>query len=152
MATQTLLTHLSLRVRDMDRSIKFYTDLLGLTAVVADHKNETLNSRVVLLRDSRTSQQLELNWYPDGGQFGVPFTTGESLDHVGVRVADVPAFVDAAERLGGKVADLRPFRDYPIHRFLEGNSMAFVEDPDGNILMVYDAIGYSLDEVFEGGY
>jgi len=136
----------------MDRATNFYTNLLGLVAIVPDHTNQQLGSRIVMFRDPKSGQQLELNWYPDGGQFGVPFVAGESLDHIGVRVEDVQGFLQAAEKLGGKVHDLRPYRDYPIHKYAEGNRAAFVEDPDGNILEVYDAPGDSIDDVFEGGY
>jgi catechol 2,3-dioxygenase-like lactoylglutathione lyase family enzyme len=149
---KSLLAYLGIRVRDIERSTKFYTELLGLKVIIPDHPNAVLQSRIVMLRDPKTGQQLELNWYPDGGQFGVPFVTGESLDHLGVRVEDVPAFLELAKRLGGKAADLRPYRDYPVHRHPEGNSAAYVEDPDGNILEVYDAPGYSIDDEFEGGY
>ena len=149
---KSLMAYVGIRVRDMDRSTRFYTELLGLNVVVPDHKNDRLNSRIVMLRDIKTGQQLELNWYPDGGQFGVPFVPGESLDHIGVRVEDVPAFLEAAKKVGGKVADLRPYRDYPYHKNPEGNLSAYVEDPDGNVLEIYDAPGYSLDDVFEGGY
>jgi len=67
-------------------------------------------------------------------------------------VDDVAAFLKAAEALGGKVADLGPYRTFPIHQYAEGNSAAYVEDPDGNILEVYAAPGYSIDDAFDGGY
>jgi len=147
-----IMAYIGIRVRDMDRSMKFYSELLGLKTIIPEHKNDLLSSRIIMLRDEKTGQQLELNWYPDGGQFGVPFVPGESLDHIGVRVDDVPAFLEEAKRLGGKVADLRPYRDFPSHKNPEGNTAAYVEDPDGNILEIYDAPGYSIDDVFEGGY
>jgi catechol 2,3-dioxygenase-like lactoylglutathione lyase family enzyme len=126
--------------------------LLELTEVVPDHTNPELGSRIVMLRHPETGQQLELNWYPDGGQFGVPFVPGESLDHIGVRMEDVPAFLKWAEELGGKVAELHPYRAYLVHTYATGNTAAFVEDPGGNILEVYDAPGYSMEDPCEGGY
>ncbi|HTS32940.1 MAG TPA: VOC family protein [Thermoplasmata archaeon] len=153
---KALLTYIGIRVRDMDRSTKFYAELLGLVPIVPDHANPKLQSRIVMLRHPKTGQQLELNWYPDGGQFGVPFVAGESLDHVGVRVDDVPGFLEAAEKLGGRVHDMTPYRDYPFHEYVEpgskGAKVGYVEDPDGNILEVYDAPGESLDATFDGGY
>jgi catechol 2,3-dioxygenase-like lactoylglutathione lyase family enzyme len=147
-----LLAYIGIRVRDMDRSARFYSELLGLSPIAPDHRNGQLGSRIVLLRHPTTGQQLELNWYPDGGQFGVPFVPGESLDHIGVRVDDVPGFLAAAEQLGGKAHDMRPYRKFPVHEYPTGEKVAFVDDPDGNVLEVYDAPNEPIGAAFEGGY
>jgi catechol 2,3-dioxygenase-like lactoylglutathione lyase family enzyme len=147
-----LLVYVGLRVRDIDRSTLFYSTLLGLTPVSPDHRNEQLGSRIVLLRHPVTGQQLELNWYPDGGQFGVPLVPGEALDHIGVRVDDVPAFLREAQQRGGTIHDMRPYRGFPYHEYPTGERCAFVDDPDGNVLEVYDAPGERIDAAFEGGY
>lgn len=133
---KTLLTYTGIRVRDKDRSTRFYPELLGLVPSYQDHTIEETGSRAAMLRHPRACHQLELNRYSEGGQFEIPFVASESLDHLGVRVEDVPALLESAERLGGKVHDMRPYRNFPCHKSPEGSTVGYVETPDGNILEV----------------
>jgi len=55
-----------IRVRDMDRSIDFYTRLLGMRVTFRFKIKET-GGRIAVLKSPRGSQRLELNWYPPVG-------------------------------------------------------------------------------------
>ncbi|MCI4334485.1 MAG: VOC family protein [Thermoplasmata archaeon] len=147
-----LVTYFGLRVTDFERSTLFYTTILGFEPVTPARVNAELHSRNVMLRHPRTGQQLELNWYPPGGQFGVPFVAGEALDHIGVRVPDVPRVLEKAHAIGCEPADLRPFREFPFHTGPNGIRLAYLLDPDGNQIEVYDVASMSVDAPFYGEY
>jgi len=147
-----LVTYVSIRVRDMDRSARFYTELLGFEKVGEVRSHPKIGSKILMMRHPRTGEQLELNWYPDGGQFGVPFVNGEALDHIGVRVADVPALIERARAFGSVPADLRPVWDYPYNIGDDGLRVAYLLDPDGNQIEIYDIRGLSVNAPFGGQY
>ncbi len=85
-----------LRVSNLERSVAFYRqflDLEELRRVVDDE------SGYVLLRDRRSGQRMELNWYSEKSPFAVPYTAGEGLDHLEIRVRSVPEMLDADPRI-----------------------------------------------------
>lgn len=140
-----------IRVTDIERSLKFYSELLGFEPMTGIRSNPKLQSKNVLLRNPKTGHQIELNWYTEGGPFGVPFVVGEGLDHLGVHVADLPAFLERARSLGASLADLRPYRDHPMEA---GGPfrVAYLYDPDGHMIEAYDIQGVPVDTPFSGGY
>jgi lactoylglutathione lyase len=76
-----------IRVRDLKKSMDFYTDALGMKVVrkgVMPH-----GGRWVHMRGKESEQMLELNWYPEGSRFYTKYTPGEELDHLAFRVKDV---------------------------------------------------------------
>lgn len=109
-----------IRVRDMDRSIDFYTRVLGMKIQFRMNIRET-GGRIAILKSPRGSQRLELNWYPRKGLHR-RYRNGDELDHLAFSVPDVDAFLKE-NRDEFKVA-LRPFN--------EGSArLAFITDPDG---------------------
>ncbi|HTS32945.1 MAG TPA: VOC family protein [Thermoplasmata archaeon] len=147
-----LVTYVAIRVTDFERSLRFYTSLFGFEAVGTVRSHPRLGSKIVMLRNPRTGQQLELNWYPPGSRFGTPYVAGEALDHIGVRVPDLPKVIEKARELGSVPVDLRPFLDLPFQNEAEGIRVAYLQDPDGNQIEVYDIAGLSVDAPFGGGY
>ena len=115
--------HTMVRVTDIDASLRFYCDLLGL-AEVRRMENETGRYTLVFLAapSDRTrsaaerSPEVELTWNWDPQPYG----GGRNFGHLAYKVDDIYA---ACQRLmdGGVVIN-RPPRD--------GN-MAFVRSPDG---------------------
>ena len=83
------LEYCGIRVTNLERSLKFYSELLGLREVKRGTQYELGGGIWVLLRDEESKQQLELNWYPEGSPFNVPYVPGEGLDHVGFIVENV---------------------------------------------------------------
>lgn len=77
----------------------------------------------VLLEDPTSHQRIELNWYPRGSPHAVPFTAGEGLDHIGVRVHALPA---ARRRLRGAGA-----RRVHVVRYRGKIGLEYWEGPDG---------------------
>jgi len=117
------LVYVGIQVRDMDRSISFYRDVLGMQVVRRQHVPET-GGEWAELRSIGSKQMLELNWYPNASRFFAgPYRNGDELDHIAFECEDVErAYRELLEK-GAR----------PGHRpFAEGNSwLAYVEDPDG---------------------
>jgi lactoylglutathione lyase len=116
------LVYVGLRVTDLERSLRFYTEGLGLVASSPGHMSH--GGTFVGLTDPATGAQLELNYYPAGHRFASPYTVGEGLDHLGFEVPDARATIERLRSMGAKVA---------VEPWLERERywIGFVEDPDG---------------------
>jgi len=127
------LVYSGLRVTDLERSLNFYRELFGLVEVRRGDNTRIGGGVYVLLRDPWSGQKLELNWYPPGSPYAGPYSPGEGLDHVGFRVFDLAWFRDELRRRGvegtGEVAD---------HVLPTGTRVAYVRDPDGNWIELFE--------------
>ncbi len=161
------LGDVGIRVTDLARSLEFYTKILGLEEIGRGGDDD---GRYVLLRDKRSGQRLELNWYADGNPFAAPFTPGEALDHLEVRVKSVPEILEylkgfgvlpATKKVWANRAGVEKFRSDPrvasfmdqdVWAFESGRSIAFIQDPDGNFLLLYDHPEEPWDGPMPDGY
>lgn len=122
------MEYTGLRVTDLERSVTFYTKLIGLH--VAHQGTMVHGGKFVLLRDRRSGQRLELNWYPKRSKFNVRYVPGEGLDHVGFSTTrSVRAAFNALVARGADVA-MAPWKSFQSWIF-------YVKDPDGNWVEVY---------------
>jgi len=115
--------HTMLRVRDLDKSISFYSNLLGMKELRRRDVPEGRYTLVFLGYASNAEGQAEIelthNWDHDG-----PYELGDAFGHLAVGVPDVAAACDHV-RGGGRVT-----REAGPVKF--GTTViAFVEDPDG---------------------
>jgi lactoylglutathione lyase len=115
--------HTMLRVRDLDKSVAFYSVLLGMKEL---RRREVLGGRYTLCfmgYDSNPEQaELELTYNWDQTE---PYTVGTGFGHLAVGVPDVAAACEAVKKGGGKVTR----EAGPVQH---GTTIiAFVEDPDG---------------------
>ncbi len=109
-----------IRVKDLNRSLGFYTQALGME--VARRGTMPHGGEWVHLRGEGSEQTLELNWYPEGSRFFTEYTSGEELDHIAFKVADVE---EAYEHLIGMGAT-------PAVAPKESKGTeVYVKDPDG---------------------
>src|SRR2546428_9443273 len=76
-----------IRVRDLDRSIAFYTTVLGMQVTWRMRIRET-GGAIGVLKSPRGSQRLELNWYPPRGRYRV-YRQGDELDPPAIPGPDV---------------------------------------------------------------
>ena len=105
-------------VSDLDRSVKFYTEKLGME-LIGRYKIKETNGEIADLKSPSGDQKLELNWYPDRKEY----KNGDEVDHLAFEVANVDDALSELRSGGVEVAS-EPFD--------EGNSrLAFVMDPDG---------------------
>jgi catechol 2,3-dioxygenase-like lactoylglutathione lyase family enzyme len=79
-----VLRYFGIRVTELERSLYFYTELLGLKKLREGKMHH--GGKWVLLEDPRSHQRLELNWYPDDSPFATRYEPGEGLDHIGFKV------------------------------------------------------------------
>ena len=124
------LQYFGVRVTDLERSVKFYTEKMGLKEI--KRGEGTVGGAAgtwVLLRDSESRQKLELNWYPDDNQYAVPFVPGEGLDHLGFFVDNVKFTFN--ELVSKGVKPILPPSATDGH-------VAYLEDPDGNWIELFE--------------
>jgi lactoylglutathione lyase len=115
--------HTMLRVRDLDKSVAFYSVLLGMKEL---RRREVPGGKYTLCfmgYDSNPDQaELELTYNWDQAE---PYTIGNGFGHLAVGVPDVAAACEAVKKGGGKVTR----EAGPVQH---GTTIiAFVEDPDG---------------------
>ena len=116
------ILHTMLRVGDLQRSVKFYTEVLGMKLLRTTDRPEQKYSLAFVGYDSEDrASVLELTY-----NYGVErYDLGTAFGHVAVEVPDVRMACELAKRQGGKVTR----EPGPVKG---GTSMiAFVEDPDG---------------------
>jgi len=108
--------HTMVRVTDLDASLRFYCELLGLHEV-RRHEHEKGRFTLVFLAapgDEDAQVELTYNWDPE------PYTGGRNFGHLAYAVDDIYA---ACQRfMDSGVTISRPPRD---------GRMAFVRSPDG---------------------
>jgi catechol 2,3-dioxygenase-like lactoylglutathione lyase family enzyme len=95
--------YIGIRVINMDESIKFYTELLGMK-LLDRGKIPTTKGETAALQSPGSQLVLELNYYEDGSPFAMPYEAGEGLDHLGFKVDDLKATLENLRRKGVKMA------------------------------------------------
>jgi catechol 2,3-dioxygenase-like lactoylglutathione lyase family enzyme len=109
-----------LRVRDLERSLRFYRRF-GFRVVARGTMDH--GGRWVQLRYPGSWHRLELNYYPRTNRFYEPIRRGTEFDHFGFYAPDVLAWKRNALRAGARL----------VEEFVEGSSrLVYVRDPDGN--------------------
>lgn len=116
------LLHTMLRVGDLQRSIDFYTKVLGMRLLRTSENTEYKYSLAFVgYSDESKGSVIELtyNWGVD------QYDMGTAFGHLALGVDDVAATCDQIRQAGGKVTrEAGPVKG--------GNTIiAFVEDPDG---------------------
>ena len=110
-----------IRVRNLEASLKFYTELLGMQET-SRTKIAATGGEVVSLVSQKGGPELELNYYPEGSEHAVDYTVGEGLDHLAFRVENLDEALAKLAKAGHpKVLDI----DNRTGRW------AYVRDPDG---------------------
>jgi lactoylglutathione lyase len=119
--------HTRFRVNDLDRSIHFYTQVLGLKEV--SRSTSPRGSTLVFLQPSVGGEMLELCHYPSSGPVHVP----ADLIHVALEVDDLDAFGKHASSLG------YPWSDGPTVTE-SGTRFAFLDAPEGYEVEIIERI------------
>ena len=116
------ILHTMLRVGDLDRSIGFYRDVLGMKLLRrTDRPDQKYTLAFVGYGDESQGAVLELTY-----NYGVDrYDLGNAYGHVAIEVDDAKAACDAVRTKGGNVTrEAGPVKG--------GTSViAFVQDPDG---------------------
>jgi lactoylglutathione lyase len=119
------ILHTMIRSGDLDRSIDFYTQVLGMRLLRRrDYPEGKFTLAFVGYGDEREQAVIELTY-----NWGVErYDPGSGFGHIAIEVDDVHAACDEIKRRGGKV-----IREAgPMHG---GTTViAFVADPDGYMI------------------
>ena len=109
--------HTSFRVSDMDKSISFYQDVLGMEVI--EQKTSPRGSKLVFLKFPDMDCELELCSFPDSGSVHVP----EDLVHLAFEVDDLKVCIEKLNAAGV------PITEGPLETS-NGTKFIFTEDPD----------------------
>jgi len=116
------LLHTMLRVGNLERSVKFYTEVLGMKLLrTADRPDQKYSLAFVGYDTEDRASVLELTY-----NYGVEkYDLGSAFGHIALEFADVAKACEDVKRRGGTVTrEAGPVKG--------GTTViAFVEDPDG---------------------
>jgi lactoylglutathione lyase len=112
------LLHTRYRVNDLERTIKFYKEVLGLEEI---RRNKSpRGSELVFLKAPETDEQIEITYFPGSG----PVQVQPDLTHLAFEVDSLEDFGKHLEKLGLK------FSDGPT-KSSSGSVFAFIDAPEG---------------------
>jgi lactoylglutathione lyase len=112
------LLHTRMRVNDIERTIKFYQDALGLT--VARRSISPRGAQIVFLATPDSEEEIEICQLPNSPSVQVQ----PDLMHLAFEVADLATFTTEIEKKGFKLSD-GPTKTG------SGATIAFIDAPEG---------------------
>ncbi len=114
------LLHTCINVTNLDRSIEFYTENLGLQLRARREIKET-NAEIAHLTVPDGGGELELTWWRGKKDY----SEGDQLDHIAFAVEDMDVAMKGFKERGVTIA-----RE-PDKLVGGGSRIAFIKDPDG---------------------
>lgn len=112
------LLHTRYRLNDLERTVKFYKDVLGLEEV-RRHKSPR-GSELVFMKAPESEELIELCHFPGSG----PVQVQPDLTHLAFEVDSLEAFGKHLAKLGLKYSD-------GPHTTSTGHAIAFIDAPEG---------------------
>jgi lactoylglutathione lyase len=119
--------YVGIRVTDLQRSINFYTRVLGMQ-VVGRGKVEQTKGETVGLQSEKDGFILELNYYAESSPHCTKYAVGEGLDHLAFKVDDLDKALEEARLAGYRTI---------LKMKTEDGRWAYIEDPDGIWIELY---------------
>ena len=124
--------HIMLRVLDLDRSMRFYADVLNMHEA---HRLDFPEFALVYLRNAENDVEIELTLNKGRTE---AYTHGTGYGHIGVVVSDAAA---SREMLSQRGIDCTPVKE-----FKRGDELLakffFVQDPDGYKIELLERHGH----------
>ena len=112
------LLHTRMRVSDMEQTINFYTDVLGLE--VLQRQTSPRGSHLAFLKTSNSEELIELCSFPASGEVQVQ----KDLVHLAFQVDDMDQAIEELNAKGVPITD-GPTTTSSGYRFI------FIDAPDG---------------------
>ncbi len=112
------LLHTRYRVDDLDRTVKFYKEVLGLEEI--SRRKSPRGSELSFLKTPGSEELLELCCFPPSG----PVKVQPDLTHLAFEVESLEAFGKHLAKLGLTYSDGPHFKP-------DGGGIAFVDAPEG---------------------
>ena len=119
MPTVTKLLHTRMRVNDIDATVKFYKEALGLTE--SRRHTSPRGAQLVFLQTPNSEEEIEICQMPDGSP---SVQVQEDLMHLAFEVEDLRAFAAEAAANGYELSD------GPTETS-SGSMIAFFDAPEG---------------------
>lgn len=123
------ILHAMIRVKDIDASMKFYTELLGLKKT---HEIKLEDSILHFLKDKDSDFEIELTQNFDIPENG--YQNGNAFGHFAVETKNMNEFDKKIKNLG---------YEYLYEPFIleeASSKIAFIKDPDGNEIEVIEKL------------
>lgn len=117
------ILHTMLRVIDLEKSVRFYTQVFGMAEI---KRTDYPNGKFTLvfigygLEENDTLIELTYNWGVNKYELGTAF------GHIAIEVPDIFETCDKAREFGAAVT-----REPGPMKFGGSRNIAFIEDPDG---------------------
>src|SRR5664279_2786669 len=112
------LLHTRYRVQDLEKTVSFYRDVLGLEEIRRHTSGR--GSQLVFLKAPASEEEIELCKFDESG----PVVVGPDLTHLAFEVENMEQFARETAAKG------YPLSDGP-HRTPGGDSIAFIDAPEG---------------------
>jgi len=123
-----MFVHTSIRTSNMDKSIDFYTRLMGLK-LLSRREIPQNNAEIAFLQDAEgKGAKLELTFYRKQKKFIQADYEERIFDHIAFEVKDMEKTIALMRRENVTITD-EPFR-----LGSSGPFIAFIEDPDGTLI------------------
>lgn len=114
--------HTMIRISDMQRSIQFYTEILGMKVLrTLDQPEEKYTLIFLGYSDESESAVLELTYNYDVSVYDI----GNAYGHIAIGVSDINQTVTSIKNQGGQFSLL------PTELKGSDETIAFLNDPDG---------------------
>ncbi len=126
--TNSLFVHTSIRTSNMERSIDFYTRIMGLK-LLSRREIAQNNAEIVFLQDPEgKGARLELTIFRNQKRFVQAEYEDRLFDHLAFEVKNMDQIISLLRKEKITITD-EPFKLGPT-----GPLIAFVEDPDGILI------------------
>ncbi len=112
------LLHTRMRVNDLERTVKFYEEALGLT--VSSRHTSPRGAQLAFLRTPNSDEEIEICQLPNSPSVQVQ----ADLMHLAFEVADLTAFTAQLVKKGYKLSDGPTSTS-------SGSMIAFIDAPEG---------------------
>jgi lactoylglutathione lyase len=123
-----IFAHTSIRTRNMNRSIDFYTKIMDLRLVNRREIPQN-NAEIAFLQDPEgKGAKLELTCYRSQDKFIQADYENRLFDHLAFEVSDMQKAISAMRSEKITITE-EPFRLGPTESLI-----AFIEDPDGTLI------------------
>lgn len=123
-----IFTHTSIRTSDMDRSIDFYTRLMGLK-LLSRREIPQNDAEIAFLQDpDGKGARLELTFFRKQKNFVQAKYEKRVFDHIAFEIKDMEETLSVMRKSKVTISD-EPYKLGPT-----GPVIAFIEDPDGTLI------------------
>ncbi len=112
--------HTMIRVQDIEKSLKFYTELLDMEL---EHQKRLEDCTLYFLNDKEKTCQIELTYNDETPKEG--YNVGNGFGHFAFAVESFDKFTEKLEKLG------YTYLYEPFDLNGKGSKIAFIQDPDG---------------------